>query len=47
MLPCMKEAGLENMQPDLIVFSSLFWDESYIWRVSFPITSRKNGRAVG
>jgi len=34
MLPCMKEAGLENMQPDLIVFSSLFWDESYIWRVS-------------
>lgn len=34
MMPCMKEAGLENMQPDLIVFSSLFWDESYIWRVS-------------
>ena len=34
MIPCMQEAGLEDMKPDLVVFSSLFWDESFIWRVS-------------
>lgn len=34
MLPLMEEVGLQNMQPDLVVFSSLFWDESFIWRVS-------------
>jgi hypothetical protein len=39
MLPAMKEGGLENMKPDLIVFASLFWDESFIWRVS---EQRKN-----
>jgi len=34
MLPAMEEAGLQDMKPDLVVFSSLFWDESFIWRVS-------------
>jgi hypothetical protein len=40
MMPCMKEAGLEDMKPDLVVFSSLFWDESFIWRVSLVFGGR-------
>lgn len=32
MVPAMEEAGLKDMKPDLVVFSSLFWDESFIWR---------------
>jgi hypothetical protein len=37
MLPLMAEKDLQDMQPDMIIFSSLFWDESFLWRVSWSL----------
>jgi hypothetical protein len=35
MVPGMEAKGLDAARkPDLVVLSSLFWDESYIWEVS-------------
>jgi hypothetical protein len=34
MLPGMKAEGLEGRKPDMVVISSLFWDEDFIYEVS-------------
>jgi hypothetical protein len=34
MAPLMEEAGLAPLKPSIIIFSSLLWDESFLWMVS-------------
>jgi hypothetical protein len=37
MMPKMAEGGLTEIKPDMIIFSSLFWDESFLLHVGLAV----------